>query len=451
MKKGYIYLGAVVTISIIAVMLVATLYVFMINNVSDIPVVKQTYLSKEECERVTGKHCGFVMCDVIPKGKTPEDVCGKDFRSGWQPIRENVGVDTSTWQTYRNEQYGFEVKYPESWLQLPYVSGVLLRVMFASQDFKETRETIGGGDILFPIIKSGQRLLFTITPIETDPTNILETRRQHGGQSITVGGGPGVYEEGGNPDRGDVLYTTFAESNKRPRIFQFQLDGLMAERETNRQTLNSILSTFKFIESSRQVSLEECISAASPLEYATKSGIGGDRFSLISEWWKNPKPVAPPLATNMNVSVYDLPEARMGGSDVSFITFFQYGDQYCKFTDNNIKKVFAPLTKDEVLPYFEFRLDLGGSIYSKNKETIITTDAYDTASKTYNKTISTSDRLITTVTLISDGFLIDHIYSSLHVKVGFYREKALVGTDGKITWIERASAPFIYLAPGIMF
>ncbi len=33
-----------------------------------------------------------------------------------KPLAENVGqADTKNWKTYRNEKYGFEIKYPTSW------------------------------------------------------------------------------------------------------------------------------------------------------------------------------------------------------------------------------------------------------------------------------------------------------------------------------------------------
>ena len=43
------------------------------------------YTSQADCEQKTGKKCGYGMCDVIPLGKTVEELCGK-FRQGWMPL-----------------------------------------------------------------------------------------------------------------------------------------------------------------------------------------------------------------------------------------------------------------------------------------------------------------------------------------------------------------------------
>jgi len=76
------------------------------------PQVRKSFATQGECEAETGKKCDFIMCDYVPPGKTFEEVCGKDFKKGWQATSEPAQVDTSTWQTYRNDEYGFEVKYP---------------------------------------------------------------------------------------------------------------------------------------------------------------------------------------------------------------------------------------------------------------------------------------------------------------------------------------------------
>jgi len=70
------------------------------------------YKTQEECERKTGTFCVFQNCDYIQEGKTFEEVCGKKFQKGWVPTdNPTIQTDTSNWKTYRNEEYGFEVKY----------------------------------------------------------------------------------------------------------------------------------------------------------------------------------------------------------------------------------------------------------------------------------------------------------------------------------------------------
>ena len=48
-----------------------------------IPVQKTVFNSQKECQKKTGKSCRLQNCDYVPKGKTTEEVCGKDFKKGW--------------------------------------------------------------------------------------------------------------------------------------------------------------------------------------------------------------------------------------------------------------------------------------------------------------------------------------------------------------------------------
>ena len=47
-------------------------------------------MTEQECLQETKcSSCGFVMCDYIPVGKTFEEVCGKNFKEGWECVTQN--------------------------------------------------------------------------------------------------------------------------------------------------------------------------------------------------------------------------------------------------------------------------------------------------------------------------------------------------------------------------
>ncbi len=53
------------------------------NTIGDI----QVYSTKDKCEADANCNCRFAMCDYVPKGKSFEEVCGKNFQEGWQCIK----------------------------------------------------------------------------------------------------------------------------------------------------------------------------------------------------------------------------------------------------------------------------------------------------------------------------------------------------------------------------
>ena len=71
------------------------------------PQAKRVFPTQEECEAQTGYRCDFVTCDIN---------CPEGFQKGWSATEvKPQQIDTSGWQTYRNDEFGFEVKYPLDW------------------------------------------------------------------------------------------------------------------------------------------------------------------------------------------------------------------------------------------------------------------------------------------------------------------------------------------------
>lgn len=61
-----------------------------------------TYTSQEECETAMGGRCSYVTCDVVPEGKTFDEVCGEDFVKGWQ-LTEDQSVANDVINLYRKD------------------------------------------------------------------------------------------------------------------------------------------------------------------------------------------------------------------------------------------------------------------------------------------------------------------------------------------------------------
>ena len=100
-----------------------------INNYQPVSIAQQVFISQEECEQKTGKHC-FVFrgfCQVMVAQTEAEAEANEKFLRDcekmigtWRPTEETLETDTSGWQTYRNDEFGFELKYPTDFQEYGY-------------------------------------------------------------------------------------------------------------------------------------------------------------------------------------------------------------------------------------------------------------------------------------------------------------------------------------------
>jgi hypothetical protein len=89
----------------------------------------------------------------IPNIKAPTSTDDAELKSVAEKLAEELKnketeIDTSDWQTYRNEEYGFEFEYPENW---ELTENEYKVIMLKSPNF-DNKKIDYGGDIVFHIV-----------------------------------------------------------------------------------------------------------------------------------------------------------------------------------------------------------------------------------------------------------------------------------------------------------
>ncbi len=97
-KKISTPLGILVIVLIIFVMGVWIYFQYFYKSIAEPEQLfyYKVFSTKEECEEKTGCQCNFVNCDDVPREKTYEEICGSNFKKGWQCIKSKQERDYFT-------------------------------------------------------------------------------------------------------------------------------------------------------------------------------------------------------------------------------------------------------------------------------------------------------------------------------------------------------------------
>jgi hypothetical protein len=176
--------------------------------------------------------------------RTLDDIVSNEIIS--QESKGNV-LDTSTWQTYHNEEFGFEMRYPSDWK----VTGLAISTQFAMNAYCQSVKKIDEQ----PPPDSGSAWVFhssvqICAKAREDTLSLAEFMQQEYGDRLeswfetTEINGMLVYRSGGDRSADATL---FLQSGN----YRIQLTSAVVadneHREERVSQVNQILSTFRFV------------------------------------------------------------------------------------------------------------------------------------------------------------------------------------------------------------
>jgi len=165
------------------------------------------------------------------------------------------------WKTYRNEKYGFEVKYPEDWRIEEHGTkrGVVLDKTIESSNFKY-KAIYKGGDFPSEVIVSGFRVEIYLSEFDQRLIQTLDSLKDYyakaspyfENQDTEVAGQKAFYRLNSSGLEGAVsrIEIYFIHPQKfESDVLYFKFDIMSSAKESisARRVFDQILSTFKFI------------------------------------------------------------------------------------------------------------------------------------------------------------------------------------------------------------
>ncbi|MCK5320654.1 hypothetical protein KAJ61_04660 [Candidatus Parcubacteria bacterium] len=186
--------------------------------------------------------CG---CECISKNEeciyTGLDCEAPNSDYGCQCVNQNceysyIGIDAdiSDWQTYRNEEFGYEVKYSKNMVEI-FPDSVFERGSKGNPSFRIK----SGGHFAFGVWENPERLLFKEWLEKRDAMGTT-----YGVHEIIIGNYKGYSAL-------NLIYSCHIEwrgIEKENKFYTFGVEICEDDREISLEIFNQILSTFKFID-----------------------------------------------------------------------------------------------------------------------------------------------------------------------------------------------------------